>query len=475
MIAQLWTSTLVLALAIAAARWMPRLTARTRHAILLAGLAKFAIPSIQLPSHSAISIVVFGVPQRILKSAPPPQAQWPRMALIISIAITVLILLRQWLVHHRTLVAALAGATPATERERDALQRALRRAGVRGRVDLIRSSIAEAPAVLGVRRPVVILPAGRCDALEDDELESILLHECAHVARHDNLTGVLRAVAGAALWFHPLVWIASRDLARFAEEACDDIVAEREKTETYLSALRKVCRAAITSPAGVSCMAGANLNERMTHLMNYAALRSRALPHRLVIAAAVAIVAFCSMAGGVRAQEHEQEFRATFSIDKVGGDNYTVHGTVTEIATGRVISQPNVTLQAGNTASITTEGDPAVRLDIALDAAGNGKMRLQVSRGGKVVEVSSYAIVPSGNEPPAGDGISLNLKDADLRDVVNTFGKLTNHKVDMPDELSGKVTVSFVNTPWETALSKILEGSGLTYSIDSDTIHIRRR
>ena len=43
MISHLVLSTLVLAIAIAAARLLP-LTARTRHALLLAGLAKFAIP-----------------------------------------------------------------------------------------------------------------------------------------------------------------------------------------------------------------------------------------------------------------------------------------------------------------------------------------------------------------------------------------------------------------------------------------------
>ena len=470
MIAHLWTSTVVLAIAIAAARWMPRLTARTRHAVLLAGLAKFAIPAIDLPAHSAIAIVALGAPRRILRSAPPPQAQWPQIAIAISIAVTVLLLVRHWLVHHRTLVAALAGAVPATEREQNALQRALRRAGVRSRVELIRSSIAEAPAVLGIRRPVVILPAGRCDALDGGELESILLHECAHVARHDNLTGVLRAVAGAALWFHPLVWIANRDLARYAEEACDDVVAERESPEIYLSALTKVCRAAVVSPAGVSCMAGANLNERMTHLMNFASLRRRALPHRLVIT----IAALCVIAAGVRAQEHKQEYRASFSIDKLAGNNYTVHGTITETETGRVISEPTVTLSAGTNTSITTEGDPQVTLDVSIDASGTGTMHLRISRGGKTVETSTCKVVAKTNAP-TGDGISLDLKDADLRDVLNTFGKLTNHKVDMPEGLSGKVNVTVVNTPWDVALGQILAANGLTYSVDNDTIHIRRR
>ena len=471
MIAQLWTSTIVLALALAVARWMPRLTARTRHAIVLLGLAKFAVPSFGVPAHSAISIVIFGVPQRVAKSAPPPQAQWPQIAVAVSVAITLLLLLRQWRIHHRTLVAALANATPASDREHAALQRAAGRAGVRQHVDLIRSSIAEAPAVLGVRRPVIILPAGRCDALDDDELESILVHECAHVARHDNLTGVARALVTAALWFHPLVRIASRELSRFAEEACDDVVAERKRPETYLSALKKICRAAIASPAGVSCMAGANLDERMTHLMNYASLRTRTLPHRLVLA----IAALCIVAAGVRAEEHKQEFQASFEIDKIDAKSYVVHGTVTEIATGRVIAEPHVTLQAGTPASLTTDGDPKVFLQMAIDDSGKGTMRLRVSRGNKDVEESSFTIVSKSSAPPAGNGISLELKDADLRDVINNFAKLTSSKADIPDDVSGRVTVKLVNTPWQDALDMILAAHGLTYSVTGDTIHVRRR
>ena len=474
MIAHLWTSTIVLAFALVAARWMPRLTARTRHAIVLAGVAKFAIPSIHVPAHSAISIVVFGVPQRLLKSAPPPHAQWPSIAIAASLVITALLLLRQWLIHHRTLVAALAGATPATDREHAALQRAAQRAGLRQHVDLIRSSIAEAPAVLGILRPVVILPAGRCDALDDEELESILVHECAHVVRHDNLTGVLRVVAGAALWFHPLVWLASRDLSRFAEEACDEIVAEKEPAETYLSALKKVCRAAITSPAGVSCMAGSNLNERMTHLMNYALLRNRSLSHRLVITATVAVVAFCTIAGGVRAGNTKPPYATRMKVEQ-RGDGYQITVTIIDTTSGQPVAQPKVMLLPGQNGSGRDGSNPEAVVNATVNGDGSGgTANIQLFRDGKLLDQSDHVFTRQDTSAKA-DGISLDLKDADLRDVVEKFGKLTNHKVDVPADVSGTVTANFVNTPWEIVLEKILAMNGLTYSIDGDTIHVRRR
>src|SRR5207237_5751122 len=102
------------------------------------------------------------------------------------------------------------------------------------------------------------------------------------LARHDNVLALLDAAAGAALWFHPLVWIARRILARAREEACDEIVVARVSADVYLAALAKVCRAAAAPRvAGVSCIVSNTIRERMNVVMPLQLRRPVAL--RLVV------------------------------------------------------------------------------------------------------------------------------------------------------------------------------------------------
>jgi type II secretory pathway component GspD/PulD (secretin) len=55
-----------------------------------------------------------------------------------------------------------------------------------------------------------------------------------------------------------------------------------------------------------------------------------------------------------------------------------------------------------------------------------------------------------------GEPISLDLKDADLRDVLLTFSKLARLNVVIDPDVRGSVTVRLENVPWDQALEVIL-------------------
>lgn len=71
-----------------------------------------------------------------------------------------------------------------------------------------------------------------------------------------------------------------------------------------------------------------------------------------------------------------------------------------------------------------------------------------------------------------GEPISLNLKDADIKDVLKTFSELTGLNIAVDPGVSGSVTVDFVDVPWDQALDLILRQNGLTFTLEGNVMRI---
>ncbi|MBA3403142.1 MAG: HEAT repeat domain-containing protein [Gemmatimonadaceae bacterium] len=87
---------------------------------------------------------------------------------------------------------------------------------------LLRSDDAKMPFACGVFSPTVVLPA-ESDGWTPDRRRAVLLHELAHVRRHDLAGHTLGRLVCAVYWFHPLVWTAAKRLRSESERACDDL------------------------------------------------------------------------------------------------------------------------------------------------------------------------------------------------------------------------------------------------------------
>ncbi|HEU4521910.1 MAG TPA: type IV pilus secretin PilQ [Thermoanaerobaculia bacterium] len=71
-----------------------------------------------------------------------------------------------------------------------------------------------------------------------------------------------------------------------------------------------------------------------------------------------------------------------------------------------------------------------------------------------------------------GDPISLNLKDADIKDVLRTFAQLTGLNIAVDPQVRGTVTVDFVDVPWDQALDLILRQNGLTWVLEGNVMRV---
>ncbi len=84
-----------------------------------------------------------------------------------------------------------------------------------------------APVLVGIVRPIILLPPAALTGWSPDEIEMVLLHELAHVRRWDNLVNLLQRVIESLLFFHPAVWLMSTWVRREREACCDAVVVGR--------------------------------------------------------------------------------------------------------------------------------------------------------------------------------------------------------------------------------------------------------
>ena len=94
------------------------------------------------------------------------------------------------------------------------------------------------PTAIGFLRPRVVFPAWAMKDFSPAELNSILLHELAHLERWDDCTNLAQKVLGALFFFHPAVWWIEAQLRLEREMACDDrVLARVESAKAYAACL----------------------------------------------------------------------------------------------------------------------------------------------------------------------------------------------------------------------------------------------
>ena len=79
------------------------------------------------------------------------------------------------------------------------------------------------PIVLGILKPVILLPPAILCGLDPQQLAAILSHEMAHIRRYDMLVNLMQRIVEAFLFFHPATWWISRSISIERENCCDDM------------------------------------------------------------------------------------------------------------------------------------------------------------------------------------------------------------------------------------------------------------
>lgn len=104
----------------------------------------------------------------------------------------------------------------------DTLIRLCKSVGIHSKILLFESRTVDSPIQIGWLRPVIMLPISFTTGLNQNQIESILLHELAHIHRQDYLVNMLQSMVETILFYHPAVWWLSAQVRLEREHCCDD-------------------------------------------------------------------------------------------------------------------------------------------------------------------------------------------------------------------------------------------------------------
>jgi uncharacterized protein (TIGR03435 family) len=169
--------------------------------------------------------------------------------------------------------------------------------GIRRRIDVLLHESMPGPMTCGAVRPAIVLPVD-APHWPGEELQRAIVHELEHVRRGDWLIHCLARTACACYWFHPLVWMAWRELSLEAERACDDAVLRRAEATAYADQLVLLARRLSSSgnPPVLAMANRADLAARVLAVLDPRQPRGRAGVGSvaLVVGAAAVVVTIVS-------------------------------------------------------------------------------------------------------------------------------------------------------------------------------------
>ncbi len=179
-----------------------------------------------------------------------------------------------------------------------------------------------APFTVGAFHPVIVLSPAIVDSLSTERLRNALVHECAHVLRHDVFVAMFQRIAVIIFWLHPLVRLMDRGLSRAREEVCDNYVLQDSDGTSYAETLVDISQRLIPSATNLAQLGLFDwpwrLEHRIADLLDANRVRlTRIRPLRALILFTLLLAAL-TISGGVRLLTND-----TIGLRAFAGENQT--------------------------------------------------------------------------------------------------------------------------------------------------------
>jgi TonB family protein len=395
-----WKSTLVLAAAFAVTSALRRGSAAVRHFVWTAALAVLVPMAAMIavgprwsaaPASAAAPVTITTTVRAIAPTAPKAPARRLPFEWIYATGAALVMLrfgLGIWRTHRLARGARVAAfAAPVVSELCESL-------GIARPVRALEGGEIPVPMAWGILRPVALLPESSRE-WPISRLHTVLLHELTHVKRHDLLAQTVAQLACCAFWFHPLVWLAAREMRKERELACDDAVLNRGvAAPEYAGHLMEMARSLVSRASAPAMAETSDLESRVRALLDRGSNRE---PLTRGVAAVVAALTCALVLPVATVTTHAQANRGALAglVQDPSGARIPRAGV-----TARNLDGTNVeTARANDAGEYAFPSIPAGRYEIEVQSRGFAVLRTQaVVTGGTATRADLFLTVGKVSE-----------------------------------------------------------------------------
>jgi beta-lactamase regulating signal transducer with metallopeptidase domain len=180
--------------------------------------------------------------------------------------------------------------------------------GIRQQVNIFLSERINIPATIGFLKPVILLPVATVNQLSMEQVESILLHELAHIRRMDYIWNIAGAVIETILFFNPFVYLLTGVQKKERELCCDDIVLGFSRDpHNYASALLELEKSRIAGKAQLALASNGQEGHLLTRVKRILNIQTNRLQYRQRFLALLFVTTFFSALAWLQPAQWKRE------------------------------------------------------------------------------------------------------------------------------------------------------------------------
>lgn len=328
--------------------------------------------------------------------------------------------------------------SPATTAFQNLCKNWAKRLHINTKVQLLESPHISEPLTLGFWKPVVLFPVGMLLQLSPAQVEVLLLHELAHIRRHDYLVNLFQLGLEVCFFYHPLFWLLSREARSRREFCCDEVVLRHTSDPILYAKTLTDLQLSFLHPSTqfvMNATGKSRFSERILHIVGISPKRS-ARPNLLFTLMLPAVIALCSWWPPAQKLPTEpvkaftsyptdslppkQTARPILKVARPGDNNQSLHPTDKSAAQttdsgekAQLPSRPNVAVEVVNMNVFYIGVDNPLRIAVAdypsdeIQASLKGAGSITGSKGEYIVRVTQPGEVEIVVKHQVGDKIDF--------------------------------------------------------------------
>lgn len=306
--------------------------------------------------------------------------------------------------------------------------------GVLGTIQVRISPAAPTPFVMGLFRPVIVLPD---QPFSYQELRYILLHELTHLKRGDLWIRWASMLAAAVHWWNPVVYLLDRKVIELSEESCDERIVVRlshqERCRYGQVLLKVICSTAMPEDLTAPLSTAKLIQRRLSKMLR---VKSQSRKQKIFSLCMVLVLLVCGTVTALAARspitvqektalinEAQPDPKNTLSSDLTpdvpesgaAAEDLTVTQPEEEI--GHEYRQPISDHAAADTSGVQNPGDEAPVSGQSMNASLEKKVIAVVSEGDQLL-YTQYADGSQVNSPYYQQQLDQILDEANAQGIL---------------------------------------------------------